>query len=347
MKVLKFGGTSVATSESLKLVVEIIKKSTKQKQLVVVSALGGITNLLVEMATAASRGEKNFKAHIKTVEDRHLAIILDFIPVTKQSGSISFLKSKINELESVLESLFTLKELTSKSLAKISSYGEILSSTIIYDLFKYQGIDVTLKDSRDLLFTQIVNDREIIDHKKSSDKTQKFVKQETAAVIIVPGFIASDENGDITTLGRGGSDFSAALFASFIDASVLEIWTDVSGMFTAHPKLVSQALPIPKLSYHEAMELSHFGAKVIYPPTLQPIIEKEIPMLIKNTFDQDAAGTVIDSKGTIEGGNGTVVKGVSHIENVALVSLEGSGMIGIPGFSKRLFECLSNKKINK
>ena len=192
MKVLKFGGTSVATSESLKLVVEIIKKSTKQKQLVVVSALGGITNLLVEMATAASRGEKNFKAHIKTIEDRHLAIILDFIPVTKQSGSISFLKSKINELESVLESLFTLKELTSKSLAKISSYGEILSSTIIYDLFKYQGIDVTLKDSRDLLFTQIVNDREIIDHKKSSDKTQKFVKQETAAVIIVPGFIASD-----------------------------------------------------------------------------------------------------------------------------------------------------------
>ena len=134
MKVLKFGGTSVATSESLKLVVEIIKKSTKQKQLVVVSALGGITNLLVEMATAASRGEKNFKAHIKTVEDRHLAIILDFIPVTKQSGSISFLKSKINELESVLESLFTLKELTSKSLAKISSYGEILSSTIINDL---------------------------------------------------------------------------------------------------------------------------------------------------------------------------------------------------------------------
>lgn len=346
MKVLKFGGTSVATSESLKLVVEIIKKSTKQKQLVVVSALGGITNLLVEMATAASRGEKNFKAHIKTIEDRHLAIILDFIPVTKQSGSISFLKSKINELESVLESLFTLKELTSKSLAKISSYGEILSSTIINDLFKYQGIDVTLKDSRDLLFTQIVNDREIIDHKKSSDKTQKFVKQETAAVIIVPGFIASDENGDITTLGRGGSDFSAALFANFIDASVLEIWTDVSGMFTAHPKLVSQALPIPKLSYHEAMELSHFGAKVIYPPTLQPIIEKEIPMLIKNTFDQDAAGTVIDSKGTIEGGNGTVVKGVSHIENVALVSLEGSGMIGIPGFSKRLFECLSNKKIN-
>ncbi|MGI9541556.1 MAG: bifunctional aspartate kinase/homoserine dehydrogenase I, partial [Flavobacteriaceae bacterium] len=346
MKVLKFGGTSVANSESLKFVVDIVKRSTNEKQIVVVSALGGITNLLVEMALTASRGESNFKKHIQTVEQRHLEIILSTIPVTQQSGSISFLKSQINELEGVLESLHTLNELTPKSLAKISSYGEVLSSTIIHELFKNHEIDVTLKDAKALIFTHKVNEREIVDHNKSTKSTQEFIASLSAKVTLVPGFIASDENGDITTLGRGGSDYSAALLANYTEASVLEIWTDVSGMFTAHPKLVSQAQPIPKLSYQEAMELSHFGAKVIYPPTLQPIIEKEIPILIKNTFDKEAEGTMIDTKGTLEGVNGTVVKGVSHIENVALVSLEGSGMIGIPGFSKRLFECLSSKKIN-
>ena len=346
MKVLKFGGTSVANAESLKLVVDIIKKTTNQKQFVVVSAIGGVTNLLIEMANSASQGKTNFKKHIKNIEKRHLDIINSSIPVTQQSGIISFLKSQLNELEGVLESLFTLRELTPKSLAKISSYGEIISSTIIFELLKHQEINVFLKDARTLIFTRIINDKEVLNHEKSSESCQPFITSESDSVILIPGFIASDENGDTTTLGRGGSDYSAALLASYINASVLEIWTDVSGMFTAHPRLVSQAQPIPKLSYNEAMELSHFGAKVIYPPTLQPIIEKEIPILIKNTFDQDADGTIIDSIGNLEGINGTVVKGISHIDMVALVSLEGSGMIGIPGFSKRLFECLSLKKIN-
>ena len=346
MKVLKFGGTSVANAESLKLVVDIIKKTTNQKQFVVVSAIGGVTNLLIEMANSASQGKTNFKKHIKNIEKRHIDIINSSVPVTQQSGIISFLKSQLNELEGVLESLFTLRELTPKSLAKISSYGEIFSSTIIFELLKHQEINVFLKDARTLIFTRIINDKEVVDHEKSSESCQPFIASESDSVFLIPGFIASDENGDTTTLGRGGSDYSAALLASYINASVLEIWTDVSGMFTAHPRLVSQAQPIPKLSYNEAMELSHFGAKVIYPPTLQPIIEKEIPILIKNTFDQDADGTIIDSIGNLEGINGTVVKGISHIDMVALVSLEGSGMIGIPGFSKRLFECLSLKKIN-
>ena len=346
MKVLKFGGTSVANAESLKLVVDIIKKTTNQKQFVVVSAISGVTNLLIEMANSASQGKTNFKKHIKNIEKRHLDIINSSVPVTQQSGIISFLKSQLNELEGVLESLFTLRELTPKSLAKISSYGEIFSSTIIFELLKHQEINVFLKDARTLIFTRIINDKEVLNHEKSSESCQPFITSESDSVILIPGFIASDENGDTTTLGRGGSDYSAALLASYINASVLEIWTDVSGMFTAHPRLVSQAQPIPKLSYNEAMELSHFGAKVIYPPTLQPIIEKEIPILIKNTFDQDADGTIIDSIGNLEGINGAVVKGISHIDMVALVSLEGSGMIGIPGFSKRLFECLSLKKIN-
>ncbi|MDA0984517.1 MAG: bifunctional aspartate kinase/homoserine dehydrogenase I [Bacteroidetes bacterium] len=346
MKVLKFGGTSVADSKSISHVIEIIKKSNETKQVVVVSALGGITNILIDMAEKASRGDSTFKNSLPILEERHLNPIQHFIPVTHQSEIISFLKTQLNNLEELLESLFTLKELTPKSLAKVSSYGEILSSKIIFQILKYANQDVVFKDARELLYTHEVNDREVINQTKSEQACKDFFNKETAEVVLLPGFIATDENQEITNLGRGGSDYTAALIANYIDASILEIWTDVSGMYTAHPNLVSQALPIPFLSYNEAMELSHFGAKVIFPPTLQPLVEKEIPILIKNTFDAAAQGTNINKKGTSEGGNGTVVKGVSHIENVALINLEGSGMIGIPGFSKRLFECLSKKKIN-
>lgn len=344
MKVLKFGGTSVANPQSLTHVIDIIN-SSKERQVIVVSALGGITNLLVEMAAKASSGVPNYKAHIDTIETRHLELIEYFVPVTQQSEIISFLKSQLNELEEILESLFTLEEATQKSLSKISSYGEILSSTIIFHILKHQDCKVTLKDARSFLFTHTLNDREVVNHELSAKKTIALINNSDDELILVPGFIAQDEEGNTTTLGRGGSDFTASLIANYIDAPLLEIWTDVSGMFTANPKLVSQAQPIEKLSYHEAMELSHFGAKVIYPPTLQPLIEKKIPVLIKNTFDASAKGTRIDENGAAQK-EGATVKGVSHIENVALISLEGSGMIGIPGFSKRLFECLSLKQIN-
>ena len=346
MKVLKFGGTSVANSESLEHVVEIIKSLADQNIVVVVSALSGITNLLDEMAHMASKGNNNYKIHLTKIEEVHLSIITSFISITKQSEIVSFLKSNLNDLEAILESINNLKELTSKSHSKITSYGEILSSALINEVFKNSGINSALIDARQLIFTNEVNEKEVVNHSKSKTETNSILSKVTYKVTLVPGFIASDKDGNITTLGRGGSDYTAALLANYINATSLEIWTDVSGMFTAHPKLVSQAQPIPKLSYQEAMELSHFGAKVIYPPTLQPIIEKKIPILIKNTFDSNASGTIINSNGTNKENNGSIVKGVSHIPNVALISLEGSGMIGIPGFSKRLFECLSLKQIN-
>ena len=344
MKVVKFGGTSVANSMSLLNVIDIVKESNDRK-ILIVSALGGITNLLDEMSTQASKGERNYKDKLQILENQHLDLIEFFIPVTRQSEIISFLKSQINELEEVLESLFTLNELTSKSLAKILSFGEILSSTIIYSVLKHKEFDIELKDSRQIIFMKTVNDREVVDHNKSEKKTKAFLNENNSKNILVPGFIAQDEDGNTTTLGRGGSDFTASLLANYSNANQLEIWTDVSGMYTAHPKLVSQAIPISNLSYHEAMELSHFGAKVIYPPTLQPLIDKNIPVIIKNTFDKKAKGTLINADGSsIQ--DGSTVKGISHIEDVALISLEGSGMIGIPGFSKRFFECLSNKQIN-
>ncbi len=344
MKVLKFGGTSVANAKSLINVIDIITQS-KDQVVVVVSALGGITNLLVEMSERASMGQNNYKEHLETLENRHLNPIEYFIPLTHQSEIISFLKSQLNELEEVLESLFTLNEITSKSLAKILSYGEILSSTIIFNILKHNGCDSVLKDSRELIFTYSIDDREIVNQKQSEKATKAFLKRNNSKIILIPGFIAQDEEGNTSTLGRGGSDFTASLIANYSNASHLEIWTDVSGMYTAHPKLVSQAIPISKLSYHEAMELSHFGAKVIYPPTLQPLIDKNIPVIIKNTFDKEAQGTLINAKGNPKG-DGSIVKGISHIDDVVLISLEGSGMIGIPGFSKRFFECLSQKHIN-
>ena len=346
MKVLKFGGTSVANSESLEYVVEIIKSLADQNIVVVVSALSGITNLLDEMSHMPSKGNNNYKIHLTKIEEVHLSIITSFISITKQSEIVSFLKSNLNDLEAILESINNLKELTSKSHSKITSYGEVISSALINEVFKNSGINSALIDARQLIFTNEVNEKEVVNHSKSKTETNSILSKVTYKVTLVPGFIASDKDGNITTLGRGGSDYTAALLANYINATSLEIWTDVSGMFTAHPKLVSQAQPIPKLSYQEAMELSHFGAKVIYPPTLQPIIEKKIPLLIKNTFDSSASGTIINSNGTNKENNGSIVKGVSHIPNVALISLEGSGMIGIPGFSKRLFECLSLKQIN-
>ena len=297
------------------------------------------------MAEQVSQSNSNYKKNLKTIEEIHLNQINFFISVKQQSGVISILKSKINELEDFLESLYTLNELTQKSLSKISSFGEILSSTIIYHVLKESKLNVDLEDSRDILFSHRVNDREVINNDKSAKRASLLLKNKNSKIIVFPGFIGQEDEGNTSSLGRGGSDYTASLLANYSNASILEIWTDVSGVYTANPKIVNQAQPIDKLSFQEAMELSHFGAKVIYPPTLQPLIEKNITLQIKNTFDTSAKGTVINENNSKNFEN-SIVKGVSHIENVSLINLEGSGMIGIPGFSKRFFECLSEKKIN-
>ncbi|MDG2371229.1 MAG: bifunctional aspartate kinase/homoserine dehydrogenase I [Flavobacteriaceae bacterium] len=342
MKVIKFGGTSVSNAKSIDCVSEIIKKN-KNNLTVVVSALGGITDILSMMIEKAGKGDKSFKNNINVIEERHLELIKNRIPVTKQSNIVSFVKTQLNNLENLLDSVFSLKEITLKSSATITSFGEVLSSSILFEILKSQEINVIHVDSRNLIETEKQNNREIVNIINTRNKVLDFFNKNNYKVTLIPGFIASDKNGEPTTLGRGGSDYTAALIANILDADVLEIWTDVSGMYTANPKLVSQAMPITNLSYYEAMELSHFGAKVIYPPTLQPIIEKQIPLIIKNTFKPDEQGTLITN---FSNTNGQIVKGISHIDNVALVTLEGNGMIGIPGFSNRLFEAISKKNIN-
>jgi len=342
MKVLKFGGTSVASPESISNVLSIVQE--QEQCTVVVSALGGITDLLIDAMEKAASQDSSYPSLFKLIEERHLELIKSFIPINKQSSLISFVKVEINRLETLLDGVAMLQEITPKTTDKVSSFGERLSAKIIEAIFLENKLDTRLLDGHDLIQTAQQNGRLIINWEKTKENVARLYNSSSAKITLVPGFVARNEKGENTTLGRGGSDFTASILANILNASSIEIWTDVSGMYSAHPKIVAQAKPIERLSYLEAMELSHFGAKVIYPPTLQPLVEKNIPAWIKNTFAKEDKGTLITSGS--EAPSSEVVKGMSHIDNVSLVTLEGSGMVGIPGFSKRLFEVLSIEKIN-
>ena len=343
MKVLKFGGTSVANSKALYNVIDIIKQNKNQKIVVVVSALGGITDILSEMLNKAINKDNGYKTFLNLIEERHLEPIQKFIPLEKQSELISFLKSKINEIEDVLDAISMINEDSESIQAKVLSYGEILSSYIIYKILIKSKLNVELLDSKSIIKTKILNKKDVVNTELSKKNLLREISEKEKNIYLMSGFIASDEKNNIKTLGRGGSDYTASLVASFLNADMLEIWTDVSGMYTANPQIVSQAKPIPKLSYKEAMELSHFGAKVLYPPTIQPLIKKKIPVLIKNTFDYKSPGTIISFETNNEK---NVVKGISHIDDVSLLNIEGSGMVGIPGFSQKVFHALSSNNIN-
>jgi bifunctional aspartokinase / homoserine dehydrogenase 1 len=344
MQVLKFGGTSVADAENINKVVAIVKKAIqKDKTVLVVSALGGVTDLLLNAATLAASGDESFNEKLGIVEQRHLDAVKELIPLAQQSQMLSLVKTACNQIEDICNGIFLLGELTPRSKDRIGSYGEWISSRIIAAKFKADGMDNIWKDARELIVTNSNFSSAEVDFDATNKKIKDFFSSQNSSLFILPGFIASDKNGTTTTLGRGGSDYTAAIVASALNAKTLEIWTDVSGMMTADPRLTNNARIIPHISYQEAMELSHFGAKVIYPPTIQPVMSLGIPVWIKNTFAPGDEGTLIESAANR---NGNIVRGISSINNIALLSLEGSGMIGIPGFSKRLFEALSNERIN-
>ena len=340
MKVIKFGGTSVATSKSLKNVFSIIENE-KENTIVVVSALGGITDLLHDFISSKGNSSVDY---LKEIEERHLEIIHGLSKVENQSSLLSFLKQQLNELETILEAVSTIDEITKKTISKVLSFGEILSSKIIFELLNQRGNDISYLDSREIIFTKYHNNNEIIDEEKTGISISNNIELIDSKLIIMPGFIATDSNNEISNLGRGGSDYTASVMANYTNSEALEIWTDVSGVFSANPKIVKNSKAIESLSYKEAMELSFFGAKVIYFPTLQPLIEKSIPAYIKNTFDKDAVGTCISNKG--ENNEESTIKGISHIEKISLINFEGSGMVGVPGFSKRFFGALSERGIN-
>jgi len=344
MQVLKFGGTSVANADNINKAVNIISEAViKDKTIVVVSALGGITDALIQCGMSAAAEDETFKEKLQAIEQRHLETVKALIPITQQSSALSLVKKRCNELEDICDGIFLLGELSVRTLDKIVSYGELLSSQILSARLTSLGIENIWKDSRELITTDSQFGYAVVDFEVTFRKMNEFFSASEQSLFIVPGFIASDAKGVTTTLGRGGSDYTAAIYASGVHANSVEIWTDVSGMMTADPRLVSNARAIPNISYQEAMELSHFGAKVIYPPTIQPVMDRNIPVWIKNTFAPHDNGTLIEK---VVSKNGSSIRGITSINRIALLSLEGSGMVGIPGFSKRLFESLSNEKIN-
>ncbi|SDW27991.1 bifunctional aspartate kinase/homoserine dehydrogenase I [Flavobacterium degerlachei] len=344
MKILKFGGTSVANAQNIKLVLDIVQNQAKQDQLiVVVSALSKITDLLQSAAAKAAASDESYKDVVAEIEKKHLDTLKELIPVSQQSGLLSHVKRIINHLETLLDGCFLLGELSARTADTILSFGELLSSYIIAEALKQNLDNSSYKDSRELIKTNSNFGKAAVNFELTNQLIADYFSSNKSQVVIMPGFIATSLDGITTTLGRGGSDYTAAILAGALDATDLEIWTDVNGMFTANPKIVKQAQPIASISYQEAMELSHFGAKVLYPPTIQPVLRKNIPILIKNTFEPEAEGTFISNNAVA---NGNPVKGISHIDNITLITLEGPGMIGVLGSSKRLFEVLSQANVN-
>ncbi|WP_372755689.1 bifunctional aspartate kinase/homoserine dehydrogenase I [Labilibaculum sp.] len=339
MKVLKFGGSSVSNSENCKRVQEIIKRDYANcKQVVVVSAFGGVTDELEKCIKLASQRSKEYENSILQLKERHFQVINELnLPEEITLGT----SNKFDELAEILQGVYLLEEISEKVKNAVMGSGEILSSLIFSAYLKYCGMDALLFDSRDFIKTQ--NGKGLFLNSKQTNKNLEAIKDSKFQVAVFPGFIASGQKGEMTLLGRGGSDYTASILAAGLHCSELEIWTDVSGMYTADPRLVSQALPIEQMSFHEAMELSHFGAKVIYPPTLIPVLKNKINVRIKNTFAPDEKGTLITDTPKSDR---SIVRGLSSVNEINLFTLSGSGMVGISGFASRFFTCLAQNKIN-
>lgn len=338
MRILKFGGSSVAQAESLKKVQQIVSHIDRiEPTIIVVSALSGVTDLLSNCLNQACLQDQTYKSSVENLYHRHLYLSQEL----KIDSSIEkWLEEKFKDLSNLLEGIFILQDIPEKVKCRVLGLGEELSSELITCYFQQSDLNAKHYDSREYIKT--IDNKGILLNREDSYRRINAIKDEINLAIF-PGFIASNEKGEPTLLGRGGSDYTASILAAALDAKQLEIWTDVSGMYTADPRLVSQAIPIDQMSFQEAMELSHFGAKVMYPPALTPVLQKKIDILIKNTFEPEAQGTLISSEPKAER---TTVRGLSSINHINLITLSGSGMVGISGFAARLFSCLANQKIN-
>ena len=345
MQVLKFGGSSVANAQNMSKVVDIVIKAVdRDRTILVASAISGCTDTLIRIGTLASERDESYKTLIDELQKKHHDIINELLPREKQVESLEVCDSLFDSLRSITQGVYLLGELSPASLDAIQSFGELWSTKILATKIASIGIATKWIDSRSIIRTIAKGDKNVVDVQKTYYRINEVVENDPVTqLFVLPGFIASDKQGRTTTLGRGGSDYTASLYAVGCKARILEIWTDVPGMMTSNPKVVPTARTISNISYKAAQELSHFGAKVIYPPTIQPVVAEGIPIYVKNTFDPGAYGTLIEKNPPRSKDK---LIGISNSDNIALLSLEGSGMVGIPGFSSRLFETLSQNDIN-
>ena len=343
MKILKFGGTSVGSIQSIQTLLNILKTNADgEKPVVVLSAMSGVTNLLISMAEDAAMG-KDFTAGLAELERRHFEVVKALLEIQNQNPAFTRLKINFNQLEELLQGILALRELTPKTRDMVLSFGERCSTLMISKIAAQYFPEAIFVDASEIIKTDSSFNNAKINMELTEQLVRGFYSENSSKMLFVTGFIASNDAGQITTLGRGGSDYTAAILGSALNAEEIQIWTDVNGMMTADPRLVKKAFSLPELTYTEAMELSYFGAKVIYPPTMIPAFLKKIPIVIKNTFEPQFEGTVIrhDCKAS-----NLPIKGISTINNISILNLEGSGRVGKSGFSGRLFSLLAREQIN-
>lgn len=342
MKVLKFGGTSVGTVESLTNVKRIVE-GTPGRKIVVVSALGGITDLLISTAKLAMADDISYLDSYARIVERHIAVINGVVSESRRDATMAMVKMMLDELGNIYKGVMLLRDLSPRALDIIVSYGERLSSVIVTNAIK----GAVHFDSRNFIRTKAgAYGTQMVD----TELTNNLIKEKVGAyewdTAVLGGFIATNDKGDVTNLGRGGSDYTASIMAAAFDAEILEIWTDVDGFMTADPKIIDNAYVIDELTYREAMELCNFGAKVIYPPTIYPVYHKNIPIQVKNTFNPEAAGTRISRHISKKNGDTKPIRGISSINDTCLVTLTSLSMVGVIGVNSRIFNALTAKRIS-
>jgi len=344
MKVYKFGGSSVGNPQRIKGILELLIARTEKDQCraVVFSAFQGVTDQLIEMAQLAAAGHSDYTDLLKNLEDRHLTAVRELIDIHHQSNTMAVIKMMLNDLDDILQGIFLIKELSPRSKDFIMSFGERLSALIISRALTSAGLDNEFLDARTIIRTNNQFGNAIVDFERTNQLIIDHFNKHTL-LQIVTGFVASTVGDETTTLGRGGSDYSASIIGAALDADEVQIWTDVDGVLTADPRKVTKAFPVESMTYEEALEMSHFGAKVIYPPTIQPLMTRSIPIRIKNTFNPSGEGTLIsaDAQPGIY-----AIKGISSIDDVSLIRLEGSGMVGVAGVAQRIFGSMARHGIS-
>lgn len=345
MKVLKFGGTSVGKPERIRNIGDILSVRVKNGEslTVVCSAFGGVTDMLLDMSTLAEQGDEQYLVVLDEFIMRHKQAAKDLLGRINSQVERD-LEENYETLAQLLKGVFLLREATPRTKDYLLSFGERNSCYIIAQYLKSIGLNAEYGDARKFIKTDKSFGTANVDFETTNEYVRKYFNDRVGKIVIVTGFISTDQDSLTTTLGRGGSDYTAAILASALNAEALEIWTDVDGVLTCDPRKVPNAYTLDALSYNEAMELSHFGAKVIYPPTIQPALANKIPIYIRNTFNPDFEGTYIGDKAKEKGKS--KIKGLSSMGNVTLVTVEGSGLHGIPGTAARLFTALARKDIN-
>jgi aspartokinase/homoserine dehydrogenase 1 len=338
MKVLKFGGTSVGSTENIRVVRQILE-GQKGPCVAVVSAFGGVTDQIIRTATLASERNSAFREELAAIRERHFGAVRELMTGERCDFTLKEVESLADEFQEALQGISLLQDLSNKTLDFLLSFGERLSATVIARYME----DAVYVDARKLIHTDSHFGNATV-HFEISNRRIREQLGGLGKLAILPGFIASDDQGRTTTLGRGGSDYTAAIVAAALEADVLEIWTDVNGFMTADPRIVPDAYPVECMSYEEAMELSHFGARVIYTPTLTPAYKGNVPIRVKNTFNPGEPGTLISQEGKCS--QSEMIKGISSIDDITLVTVRGAGMVGKTGTSSRVFTSLARYDVN-